>query len=156
MKPGSAGVVRTVSGFKMDGLDGQGRSVTMSGQRINGGTIRRMKALRASRSAGYAALAVAAAIGLATPASADPDTDFDNQLQGYGIYGPHDYNPYIAKIVCRRLGQGVDPDAAASAHFLLNNLPRGTTQVQSYQFLGSAITFYCPDLAPKLQNIPAR
>jgi hypothetical protein len=152
MKPGRAGVVTTVSGFTTDGLDGQGRSVTMSGQRNSNGTIRRMKALR---SAGFAVAAIAAAIGLASPASADPDTDFDNQIAGYGIYGPHDYNPYIAKIVCRRLSQGVDPDAAASAHFLLNNLPRGTTQVQSYQFLGSAISIYCPDMAPKLQNIPA-
>lgn len=128
----------------------------MSGQRSSNGTIRRMKALRAARSAGYAALAIAAAVGLASPAYADPDTDFDNQLQHYGIYGSHDYNPYLAKIVCHRLGVGVDPDAAASAHFLMNNLPRGTTQVQSYQFLGSAISMYCPDLAPKLQNIPAR
>jgi hypothetical protein len=125
----------------------------MSGQTSSNGTIRRMKALR---SAGFAAVGIAAAIGLASPAYADPDTDFDNQLQRYGIYGPHDYNPYIAKIVCRRLAQGVDPDAAASAHFLSNNLPRGTTQVQAYQFLGSAISIYCPDLAPKLQNIPAR
>lgn len=121
------------------------------------GTIQPMRALR---SGGIAALAIASvvgwAIGLAAPASADPDTDFDNQLQHYGIYGPHDYNPYLAKIACRRLGQGVDPDAAASAHFLEKNLPRGTTQVQTYQFLGSAISFYCPDLAPKLQNIPAR
>jgi Protein of unknown function (DUF732) len=117
------------------------------------GTIQPM---RAKVSAGYAVLAIACAIGLAAPASADPDTDFDNQLQGYGIYGPHDYNPFLAKIACRRLGQGVDPDAAASAHFLEKNLPRGTTQVQTYQFLGSAISFYCPDLAPKLQNIPAR
>ena len=106
--------------------------------------------------AGYAALAIAAAIGLAAPVYADPDTDFDNQIAGYGIYGPHDFNPYLAKIVCRRLGQGVDPDAAASAHFLAQNLPRGTTQVQSYQFLGSAISIYCPELAGKLQNIPAR
>lgn len=113
------------------------------------GTIPPMKAT------GFAVVAIAAAIGLAAPAYADPDTDFDNQLQHYGIYGPHDYNPYIAKISCRRLGQGVDPDAAATAHFLLNNLPRGTTQVQAYQFLGSAISTYCPDLAPKLQNIPA-
>jgi Protein of unknown function (DUF732) len=128
----------------------------MSGQRSSNGAIRRMKALRAPRSAGCAALAIAAAVGLASPAYADPDTDFDNQLQHYGIYGPHDYNPYLAKIVCHRLGVGVDPDAAASAHFLMNNLPRGTTQVQSYQFLGSAISMYCPDLAPKLQNIPAR
>jgi hypothetical protein len=28
--------------------------------------------------------------------------------------------------------------------------------VQAYQFLGSAISIYCPDQAPKLQNIPAR
>lgn len=118
------------------------------------GTIQPMKATW------LVALAIASAIGwaigLAGPAYADPDTDFDNQLQHYGIYGPHDYNPYLAKIACRRLGQGVDPDAAASAHFLEKNLPRGTTQVQTYQFLGSAISFYCPDLAPKLQNIPAR
>ncbi len=98
--------------------------------------------------------AIAVAIGLAAPASADPDTDFDKQLATYGIYGPHDYQPYLAKIACRRLAQGVDPDAAASARFLSHNLPRGTTQVQTYQFLGTAITTYCPDQAPKLQNIP--
>lgn len=101
-------------------------------------------------------VALAAAVGLVAPAHADPDTDFDNQLQHYGIYGPHDYNPFLAKIACRRLGQGVDPDAAASAQFLSHNLPRGTTQVQTYEFLATAISIYCPDLAPKLQNIPAR
>lgn len=121
-------------------------------RRIDKGTIQRMKA---SRFGGVAVVAIAAAIGLSAPAYADPDTDFDNQLGRFGIYGPHDYNPYLAKIACRRLGQGVDPDAAASAHFLSNNLPRGTTQVQAYQFLGTAISIYCPDLAPKLQNIPA-
>jgi len=105
---------------------------------------------------GLAVAAIAAAISLSAPAYADPDTDFDNQLGRFGIYGPHDYNPYIAKITCHRLAAGVDPDAAASAHFLSNNLPRGTTQVQTYQFLGSAISIYCPDQAPKLQNIPAR
>ena len=120
----------------------------MSGRRISGGTIRRMKATC------FTVVAIAAAIGLSAPAYADPDTDFDNQLGRFGIYGPHDYNPYIAKIACRRLGQGVDPDAAATARFLSHNLPRGTTQVQTYQFLGSAISIYCPDLAPKLQNIP--
>jgi hypothetical protein len=122
--------------------------VTMSGQTTSNGTIRHMKA------AGLAVIAVAAAIGLSAPAFADPDTDFDNQLGRYGIYGPHDFNPYIAKITCHRLAVGVDPDAAASAHFLSNNLPRGTTQVQTYQFLGSAISFYCPDLQGKLQHIP--
>ncbi len=79
---------------------------------------------------------------------------FGYALDGFGIYGPHDYNPYLAKIACHRLGVGVDHDAAASAHFLSINLPRGTTQVQTYQFLGSAIAQYCPDLQGKLQNIP--
>lgn len=119
--------------------------------RMRSGTIPVMKATRLAPIA-----AIAIAIGLAAPAYADPDTDFDNQLNSYGIYGPHDYNPYLAKIACRRLGQGIDPDAAASAKFLSHNLPRGTTQVQTYQFLGSAISFYCPELAPKLENIPAR
>jgi TPR repeat protein len=105
---------------------------------------------------GFAVAAVAAAVSLSAPAYADPDTDFDNQLQKFGIYGPHDYNPYLGKIVCHRLGVGVDRDAAASAHFLSINLDRGTTQVQAYQFLGSAIAQYCPDLQGKLQNIPAR
>jgi hypothetical protein len=112
--------------------------------------------MKALRSAGIATVAIAAAIGVSAPAFADPDTDFDNQLQKFGIYGPHDYNPYLGKIVCHRLGVGVDPDAAASAHFLGINLPRGTTQVQTYQFLGTAIAQYCPDLQGKLQNIPAR
>jgi hypothetical protein len=120
----------------------------MSGRRLDEGRIRPVKLT------GIAVAAVAAAIGLSAPAIADPDTDFDNQLQHYGIYGPHDYNPYIAKIVCHRLGVGVDPDAAAAAKFLSHNLPRGTTQVQTYQFLGSAIAQYCPDLQGKLQNIP--
>ena len=122
-------------------------------RRSDGGTIQPMKA---AGFAGCAVVAIAAAIGLSAPAYADPDTDFDTQIARYGIYGPRDYNPYLAKISCRRLAQGVDPDAAATAHFLLNNLPRGTTQVQTYQFLGSAISIYCPDQAPKLQNIPAR
>jgi Protein of unknown function (DUF732) len=124
----------------------------MNVRRLNKGNIQPMKALR---SAGITIAAIAAAIGLSAPAYADPDTDFDNQLGRFGIYGSHDYNPYLAKIACRRLGQGVDPDAAATAHFISNNLARGTTQVQAYQFLGTAISVYCPDLAPKLQNIPA-
>jgi len=129
------------------GASTRGRRSTDSG---------RIQRVKASRFGGFAVVAIAAAIGLAAPAYADPDTDFDNQIAGYGIYGPHDYNPYIAKIVCHRLGVGVDPDAAAAAHFLSNNLPRGTTQVQTYQFLGTAIAQYCPDLQGKLQNIPAR
>jgi hypothetical protein len=104
---------------------------------------------------GFAVAAVAAAISLSAPAYADPDSDFDNLLGSrFGIFGPHDFNPYIAKIACHRLGVGVDPDAAASAKFLSHNLPRGTTQVQTYQFLGAAIAQYCPDLQGKLQHIP--
>ncbi len=102
-------------------------------------------------------VAIGIALGLAAPAHADdPDVDFNLQIQSFGIYGPRDFTPYLAKIACRRLGDGLDPDAAASARFLSKNLPRGNTQVQDYQFLGSAIAFYCPDLAPKLENIPAR
>ncbi len=119
-----------------------------SATRVVSGTIQRMKVT------GLAVVAIAATVGLAAPAYADPDTDFDRQINSYGIYGPHDYNPYLAKIACHRLGVGVDRDAAASAHFLSINLPRGTTQVQTYQFLGSAIAQYCPDLQGKLQNIP--
>jgi uncharacterized protein DUF732 len=107
------------------------------------------------KAAGLAIVAIATAIGLAVPAHADTDTDFDSAIGRYGIYGPHDYNPWLAKIACRRLGGGVDPDAAATARFVSHNLPRGTTQVQAYQFLGSAVSIYCPELAPKLQNIPA-
>jgi Protein of unknown function (DUF732) len=125
----------------------------MNGRRLDKGNIRPMKL---AGLAGLAVAAIAAATGVSAPAFADPDTDFDNQLGRFGIYGPHDYNPYLGKIVCHRLGVGVDPDAAAAAHFLSINLPRGTTQVQTYQFLGSAIAQYCPDLQGKLQNIPAR
>jgi hypothetical protein len=107
------------------------------------------------KAAGLAIVAIATAIGLAAPVHADPDSDFDRAIGRYGIYGPHDYNPWLAKIACRRLGTGVDPDAAATARFVSNNLPRGTTQVQSYQFLGTAVSIYCPEVAPKLQNIPA-
>ncbi|MGB8791167.1 MAG: DUF732 domain-containing protein, partial [Mycobacterium sp.] len=47
--------------------------------------------MKASRFGGIAVVGIAAAIGLAAPAYADPDTDFDNQIARYGIYGPHDY-----------------------------------------------------------------
>jgi Zinc-binding dehydrogenase len=45
----------------------------------------------------------AATVTLAAPAHADVDTDFANQLHGYGIYGPRDYNAWLAKITCERL-----------------------------------------------------
>jgi hypothetical protein len=90
----------------------------------------------------------AAAMALAAPAHADVDTDFANQLHTYGIYGPRDYNAYIGKIVCARLGRGVDANAAASVHFISINLQRGTSQAQDWQFLGASINSYCPELTP--------
>lgn len=88
------------------------------------------------------------AIALAAPAHADPDTDFANQLHGYGIYGPRDYNAWLGKITCERLAKGVDGDAAKSARFILPNLPNGSTPAQSWQFLGASINTYCPDQRP--------
>lgn len=100
-----------------------------------------------------AAMAAAtAAMVVAAPAHADPDIDFANQLHGFGIYGPRDYNAWLGKITCKRLDRGVDGDAYASINFVYRNLPRGTTQEQAAQFLGAAITTYCPDLAGALQR----
>jgi hypothetical protein len=96
--------------------------------------------------------ATAAAIAVAVPAHADPDIDFANQLHGFGIYGPRDYNAWLGKITCKRLDRGVDGNAYASITFITNNLPRGTTQEQAAKFLGAAITTYCPDLAGALQR----
>ena len=92
--------------------------------------------------AGVAALA---ALVTAAPAQADPDTDFTNQLHVYGIYGQKDYNAWIGKIMCKRLNRGLDKDAFASAKFVSDQLNKGTTTEQSWQFLGAAINFYCPD-----------
>jgi hypothetical protein len=104
----------------------------------------------------------AAALGLAAPAHADPgctpagcpttDIDFANQLHGYGIYGPRDYNAWLGKITCERLGNATDADADKSAAFLSKNLPRGTTTEQTWQFLDAAINTYCPDQMPVLQQ----
>jgi hypothetical protein len=101
---------------------------------------------------GLTTVIAAVGIALAAPANADVDTDFANQLHTYGIYGPRDYNAWLAKITCKRLGNGQDPDAFASASFLSKNLPRTTTTQQTWQFLGAAINTYCPDLTPVLQN----
>src|SRR6201993_2148895 len=95
-------------------------------------------------------LALAAMVALAAPAYADPDADFNNQLHGYGIYGPRDFNAWLGKITCERLRNGLDTTADKSAHFASINLPRGTTTGQSYQFLAAAIGTYCPDQVPIL------
>ena len=98
--------------------------------------------------------ATATAIGLAAPAQADDyDQVFNNTLHGYGIYGPQDYNAWLAKISCQRIDKGVDRDAYKSAAFLQRNLPLGTTQGQSLQFLGAAIDHYCPEHVDVLQRV---
>lgn len=110
--------------------------------------------MKGARLAAIAAFSVMS-MTLATPANADPDTDFANQLHTYGIYGPRDYNAWLGKIACERLHNGVDGDAYKSQKFVASNLPRGSTQVQAWQFLGSSITFYCPDQTPILQALSA-
>jgi hypothetical protein len=90
------------------------------------------------------AVIVAAAIAVAAPAHADDDTDFANQLHTYNIYCPRDYNAWLGKILCDRLHKGVDANAFESTHFVAANLPRGTTQVQAWQFVAAAISYYCP------------
>lgn len=106
---------------------------------------------------GWAAgVAAAAAVALAGPAQADDyDAIFMNTLHGFGIYGPQDYNAWLAKITCDRLAKGVDGDAYASAHFLQRNLPLGTAQGQTMQFLGAAIDHYCPEHVGVLQRAGA-
>jgi Protein of unknown function (DUF732) len=95
-------------------------------------------------------LTALAAMTAAAPTHADVDTDFANQLHGYGIYGPRDYNAWLAKITCERLGNGLDDTADESAQFLSHNLARGTSTAQTWQFLAAAITTYCPDQTPML------
>jgi hypothetical protein len=97
-------------------------------------------------------MAAASAIALAAPAHADVDTDFANQLHTYGIYGQRDYNAWLGKIACERFSRGVDTDAFKSANFILNNLPQHTTTGQAWQFLGAAISAYCPEQTPILQR----
>jgi len=99
-----------------------------------------------------AAAAVAASVTLAAPAGADPDIDFANELHGFGIYGPRDYNAWLGKIACKRLARGVDTDAFSSASFIQDNLARETTSAQALQFLGAAVSIYCPDQVGVLQS----
>ena len=96
------------------------------------------------------------ALALAAPAHSDPDTDFQNELHIYGIYGEKDYNAWIGKIACKRLWNNLDHDANASARFVKNQLNKNTTTEQTYQFLGAAYRTYCPEKLPILtQNAQA-
>jgi Protein of unknown function (DUF732) len=99
------------------------------------------------------ALAAITTVALAAPAHADVDTDFANQLHTYGIYGQRDYNAWLAKITCERLGSGLDTSAQKSAQFLSDNLPRTTSTAQTWQFLATAIGMYCPDQTPVLTAV---
>jgi len=108
--------------------------------------------MKVTKLAMAAAAAVAAPLVLAAPSHADIDTDFANQLHTFGIYGPRDYNAWLGKISCKRLATGLDADAYESSAFLLKNLPRGTNQGQTLQFLGAAISSYCPDQIGVLQR----
>lgn len=100
------------------------------------------------------ALTAAVALTLAAPgtAHADVDTDFANTLHTYGIYGQRDFNAWIAKLACKRLHTGVDGDAYASQHFVSNQLDRHSSDAQAWQFIGLAVSTYCPDQLPVLQR----
>lgn len=98
-------------------------------------------------------IATAAAVELASPANADVDTDFANELHVYGIYGQRDYNAWIGKIVCKRMRTGLDANAFEAASFLNANLDKEADEQQVYQYLGTAIRFYCPDLQPALDAL---
>ena len=108
--------------------------------------------LRGIRPVILATLAVAA-MTLAAPANADPDTDFGNQLHTYGIYGPKDFNAWIGKIQCKRLATGLDANAGEAAVFLKKNLAKTTTEQQAYQFLNAAINTYCPEQRPVIDSL---
>lgn len=98
------------------------------------------------------ALIIGAAVGLAAPAAADPDTDLSQELHTYGIYGQKDYNAWIGKLVCNRLNDNVDHDAFDSAKFLGNTLDSNNATEQNWQFLSAALNHYCPDNSPILTH----
>jgi uncharacterized protein DUF732 len=95
---------------------------------------------------------LAAGLVFAAPAHADVDTNFNNELHTYGIYGQKDRNAWIGKLTCKRLHNGLDVDAYKSAWFVQTNLDKDTTTEQAWQFLGSALRTYCPDKMPILQQ----
>jgi hypothetical protein len=109
--------------------------------------------MKGIRLASIAAAAIAPALVFAAPAHADPDTDFANELHTYGIYGQKDKNAWVAKIACKRLYNGVDPDAYKSAAFIQHQLDKDSTTAQAWQFLGAALRTYCPEKLPVLQQV---
>ncbi len=95
--------------------------------------------------AAIGAVIAGAALVCAAPAQADPDSAFAKELHGYGIYGQKDFNAWIGKIACKRLDRGIDHNAQDSAKFVSDQLIRGTSTEQAWQFLGAAMNYYCPD-----------
>lgn len=95
----------------------------------------------------------ATSLAMSAPAYADPDTDFGNELHTYGIYGPRDYNAWIGKLACKRMYQGVDADAQESAKFVSDQLDKDSTTAQAWQFLGTAINYYCPEKRTLLEQV---
>ena len=92
-----------------------------------------------------AGCAAVLAVVTAPVAHADRDEAFADQLHTYGIYGQKDFNAWIGKIACKRLDRGVDITAQDSAKFVSDQLLRGSSTEQAYQFLGAAMNYYCPD-----------
>ena len=107
-----------------------------------------MRGLRVAVLTAGAALALA----LAPTAAADPDEAFADQLHTFGIYGQKDFNAWIGKIMCKRLRNGHDADAFASAKFVHDQLQKGSTTDQAWQFVGAGIPIYCPDQMVVLQR----
>lgn len=95
---------------------------------------------------------IVAGVAVAWPAHADPDTDFAKELHTHGIYGQKDYNAWIGKITCKRLDNGLDQDADKSAKFVFDQLPKGSSTEQAWQFLSAAVNTYCPEQTVVLQQ----
>ena len=115
--------------------------------------------MKKTKLAVLAATAIATGLLLAAPAQADPaydrdpDTNFAHELHTYGIYGQKDFNAWIGKLVCKRLTNNVDHTAFDSAKFVGANLDRHNTTEQNWQFLGSALNYYCPDKRVLLDQV---
>jgi hypothetical protein len=54
--------------------------------------------------------------------------------------------------MCKRLHNGLDKDAFASATFVHNQLNKDAGTEQAWQFVGAAIPVYCPEQAPVVQR----
>jgi Protein of unknown function (DUF732) len=110
--------------------------------------------MRSRNRLGLSLFAAGAALSLtlAPVAQADPDEAFADTLHSFGIYGQKDFNAWIGKLMCKRLRNGHDADAFASADFVFGQLQKGSTTDQAWQFVGAAIPVYCPEQQFVLQR----